>query len=162
MTSEEILNVLRRQEAMLILPHFDEETAFQIGSALQARAALQSAAVVIDIRSPSRRFYFAALPGSVPDYDDWARRKANVVLRCHKSSMQVGLQLYVDGRSQWPDAAMDMKDFAVHGGAFPVRVKGCGVVASIAVSGLPSREDHDMIICVLRDHLGLNDVPPTP
>ena len=72
------------------------------------------------------------------------------------------LQLYVDGRSQWPDAAMDMKDFAVHGGAFPVRVKGCGVVASIAVSGLPSREDHDMIICVLRDHLGLNDVPPTP
>jgi uncharacterized protein (UPF0303 family) len=156
------IEALRAQERALVLPHFDEEAAYSLGTALRKKCAVVAAPVVIDIRSPSRRLFFAALPGSAPDNEDWARRKANVVLRRHESSMLAGEILKSEGRSQWPDAGLDVKDFALHGGGFPVRVRGVGVVASIAVSGLPSRQDHDMIVTALAEHLGVTDVARTP
>lgn len=160
--ADSAIEILRRQELALVLPQFDEDVAMALGTALHARAAAQKAPVVIEIRGPDRRFYFAALSGSTPENDNWARRKANSVLYRHTSSLLAGAILAKEGRSQWPDAVMQMEDYSVHGGAFPVRVKGSGVVAVIAVSGLPSREDHDLIVSVLRDYLGANNVPPTP
>lgn len=117
---------------------------------------------MIDIRTPDRRLYFAALPGSTPDNEDWARRKGNVVFRCHASSMLAGEILKGEGRSQWPDAALEVKDFALHGGGFPVRVRDAGVVAAVAISGLPSREDHDMIVTALATYLSVADLAATP
>ena len=70
--------------------------------------------------------------------------------------------LKAEERSQWPDSALDVKEFALHGGGFPVRVHGVGVVASIAISGLPSYLDHDMIVKTLAEYLGVTDVDPTP
>lgn len=41
-------------------------------------------------------------------------------------------------------------DYAIHGGGWPVRVKGVeGVVAVIVVSGLKQEEDHGIIVEVL-------------
>jgi uncharacterized protein (UPF0303 family) len=156
------IETLIRQEQALVLTGFDEDVAYRIGLALRARCAAIAAPAVIDIRSASRRYFFAALPGSTPDNDEWARRKANVVLRCHASSMLVGFRLRAAGRSQWPDAAMTIEDFADHGGSFPVRILGVGVIAAITVSGLPSREDHDLVVSTLAAYLGAVDVPPTP
>lgn len=136
--------------------------AYSFGIALRAKCAAVRAPVVIEIRSASRRLFFAALPGSAADNADWARRKGNVVLRRHKSSMLAGEILKSESRSQWPDAALDVKDFALHGGGFPVRVRGAGVVASIAISGLPSHQDHDMVVTTLAEHLGVTDVCRTP
>ncbi len=158
MPKTSLMEALLRQEQQLVLPSFDETAAHEIGSAIRAEAVARKAAVVIDIRTPSRRLYYAALPGSSADNEDWARRKSNVVLRCHMSSLRMGLQLEEKGRPQWPDMAMDHKDYAVHGGSFPVQVKGVGVVAAISVSGLPSREDHEMITSVLAKRLGLMGV----
>jgi uncharacterized protein (UPF0303 family) len=152
------LDALLRQEHLLILPSFDETTAYEIGSALRAEAVARKAPVVIDIRTAARRLYYAALPGSSADNEEWARRKSNVVLRCHTSSLRMGQMLEDKQRPQWPDAALDPKDYAVHGGSFPVTVAGTGVVAAISVSGLPSREDHEMITAVLAKRLGVKGI----
>ena len=153
---------LRNQEAALALPIFDEEVAYTLGTALRAKCLSAGAPIVIDIRTPSRRLFFAALPGSTPDNEDWARRKGNVALRCHASSMLTSENLKAEGRSQWPGGALEVKDFALHGGGFPLRVPGVGVVAAIAISGLPSREDHDMIVTTLAAHLNVTDLARTP
>ena len=160
--SPDDLDALKRQERVLVLPAFDETVAHALGTALRARASAAKAPVVIDIRSPNRRYYFCALPGSTPDNDEWARRKANVVLRCHESSYLFGLRQTARNRQQWPDLALPHEDYATHGGAFPLRVAQAGVVASIAVSGLPSREDHDMIVLGLAEYLGVVGCPATP
>jgi uncharacterized protein (UPF0303 family) len=94
---------LRNQEAVLALPIFDEEVAYTLGTTLHAKCLGAGAPVVIDIRTPSRRLFFAALPGSTPDNEDWARRKGNVALRCHASSMLASENLKAEDRSQWPD-----------------------------------------------------------
>lgn len=126
------------------------------------RAGKIKAPIVIDIRSASRRYYFSALPVSTPENEDWARRKGNAELHCHASSMLVRLRLEQEGRSQWPDAALPWRDYVAHAGGFPIRVKRVGLVAAIGVSGLPSREDHDLSVQALSEHLGVADFPATP
>ena len=144
---------LERQEAELVLPDFTMETACRLGLALHDAARRQAAPLVIDIRSSDRTYFHMALPGSIPDNDDWARRKGNVVLRKQESSLLVGRRLEAANDTVGLHLGMDPRDYAAHGGAFPVRVANCGVVAVIAVSGLPSVEDHDLIVRVLREHL---------
>jgi uncharacterized protein (UPF0303 family) len=45
-------------------------------------------------------------------------------------------------------------EFAIHGGGFPVRVKGVdGIVGVIVVSGLKQEDDHQVIVEVLREFI---------
>jgi uncharacterized protein (UPF0303 family) len=41
-------------------------------------------------------------------------------------------------------------EFSPHGGAFPIRVKGVGIVAAATVSGLPQEDDHALVVEALR------------
>ena len=50
---------------------------------------------------------------------------------------------------------LDRDAYAAHGGAFPVTVRGVGVVGTVAVSGLPQLEDHAFVVRVLSDFLGV-------
>ena len=48
---------------------------------------------------------------------------------------------------------LDIAEYVLAGGGFPVTVKGAGVIGVIAVSGLPEREDHNVVVDALCDHL---------
>lgn len=147
-----LLDTLERQENQLVFKTFDEITALEVGQALVSQALADKAPVVIDIRTPDRTLFHAALPGSSPDNDHWARRKSNVALRFHRASMRIGELNRSKDRGVTPDLGLDPLDYADHGGSFPVRL-GSLVVAAITVSGLKSQEDHDMIVKVLEDYL---------
>ena len=136
---------LAEEEARLVFGRFDEDTALQLGIALVELAWAEALPVVIDIRTPDRTLFHAALPGSSPDNDDWARRKSNAALRFHKSSLRVGTELRAKDRSL-AYQGLPAADFADHGGAVPVRVAGVGVVAVATVSGLPQRDDHALVV----------------
>lgn len=153
-----LISALEQQEQALVLGGFDEDTAFEIGNALRERAVASKAPVVIDIRTANRRLYFAALPGSAPDNDEWARRKGNMALRKQCSSLLCGERLKASGQSVGQDMGLDPLDYAAHGGSFPVRVTGVGVVAVITVSGLPSRDDHELIVGVLARYLDVQNI----
>jgi uncharacterized protein (UPF0303 family) len=45
-------------------------------------------------------------------------------------------------------------EFASHGGAFPLTVKGAGVIGVVTVSGLPQRQDHEFVVEALCAVLG--------
>lgn len=156
--SKALIAAITEQENRLVLDKFDEEAAFEIGCALRARAMELKAPVSIEIRSANRRYFFTALEGSTPENQDWARRKINTVLRNHKSSMRVGLEHAELGVVQWPTMAMPFEEYVTAGGAYPVKVKGVGVVAAIGISGLPSIEDHKISTSVLSARLGIEDV----
>lgn len=142
------------EEARLVFDGFDEAAAFEIGCRLVDAARRAKAPVVIDIRTPDRTLFHAALAGAAPANDLWARRKSNVVFHFHRSSYAVGLENARKDRSLGPGIGLDPIDYADHGGSFPVRVRGVGVVAAITVSGLASAEDHAMIVAVLESMLG--------
>lgn len=149
------LDQLAKQEEILVFDRFDEDTAWSIGSKLVGVAQAQNAPVAIDIRTSDRTLFHASLPGAKPANDAWAMRKSNLTLREHESSMRFGLGLKTKGKTL-ADHGINFTDYADHGGSFPIRVAGVGVIGAITVSGLASHEDHAMIVDILAEHLGVS------
>ncbi len=141
---------LEEQERRLVLARFDEGVAVDLGLALVALARNGKLPIVIDIRTPDRTLFHAAMPGATPLNDKWARRKSNAALMWQASSLLVGTRMAVKGDSLGSNGFSEA-DFAVHGGSVPVRVAGVGVVAALTVSGLPSVEDHALVVRVLEE-----------
>ena len=139
------LATLAAEDARLILAGFDETTALKLGMILMDLARKDALPVVINIRTANRTLFHAALPGSAPLNDVWARRKSATALLMQASSMMVGLRNAEKGRTLAFNG-VDEADYADHGGAVPIRVKGVGMVAVATVSGLPQVEDHKLVV----------------
>ncbi len=152
MSEEALIEVLRRQEAELAFASFDEAAAFSIGSAIRERASRESLKIVVAIRLWNRLLFYAALPGSSGDNWTWAQRKSNVVERWGKASYRALVENKRNRTYPWNDDA-DPKLYALHGGAFPIVIKGTGPIGSITVSGLPEADDHSVVVEAVCDYL---------
>ncbi|MER8825025.1 heme-degrading domain-containing protein [Mesorhizobium sp. M0938] len=150
------IEAIKRQEATLVFPTFDEAVAFKIGSAIRERALAENMPIIVDIRTFDRPLFYAAMPGSNASNPDWARRKINVVRRYLKSTYRMVLEQQRPERSFKVGEGLDIADYVLAGGGFPITVKGAGVIGVIAVSGLPEREDHCVVIDALCEHLGID------
>lgn len=149
---------IAQQEQLLVFPAFDEDTAWRVGSRLRGLAAGRGLAVAIEVRLHGNTVFFCAMPGTAPANADWARRKRNVVEWLHLSSYAVGVEDAMKGRSITQQMGLPDRDVASHGGSMPVRVAGVGVVGAVTVSGLPQRDDHELVIEVFAELLGKNYV----
>jgi uncharacterized protein (UPF0303 family) len=152
----EDLDRIALQERELILPRLDADIAWQIGSKLRAIAADRHLPIVIDIRRFGHALFYAAMDDTTPDNPEWVRRKGNVVARFHHSSYTAALNEKLKGKSIYESQGLPLADYATHGGSFPLRVVNAGVVGSITVSGLPMRQDHELVIEALCSVLGRN------
>ena len=153
MTGTELLDALIAQESRLVFDSFDEETAWALGVALREAAVAAFLPVAISIRRNGQRLFHAALPGATADNDGWLERKSAVVDRYGRSSLRVGEQFRVDGGSFEANSRLDPSDYAAHGGAFPILVRGTGCVGTVAVSGLPQVEDHQFVVDTIEGFL---------
>jgi uncharacterized protein (UPF0303 family) len=149
MTLEQDLERVAQQEERLRFPSFDANTAWTVGTRLRAIAEARGLAVAIDIQVNGHPLFFAAMPGTTPDNVDWIRRKRNVVLRFHRSSYAIGLQLRKQQTTLTEQVGVEARDYAPHGGCFPIKLHGTGCIGTITVSGLPQRADHELIVEVL-------------
>jgi len=153
MNLEQDLAIISRQEQLLCFKQFDERTAWEIGSRLKVAAEKRGAVIAIDVTLVGHTLFAYAMPGTSPNNADWVRRKRNTVLHFYRSSYAVGLQLENDKADFTGKFGLSLSDYAVHGGSFPIRIVGTGVVGAITVSGLPQREDHKIMIEVIADFL---------
>jgi uncharacterized protein (UPF0303 family) len=153
MNLEQDLARIALQEERLQFDGFDATTAWTLGTRLRGVAEARGAAVAIDIQLHGQPLFFYAMPGTTPDNSDWIRRKRNVVLRYHRSSYAVGLRLEQQQTTLYEKVGLDPRDYAPHGGCFPLKLRGTGCIGTITVSGLPQREDHGLIVEVLAELL---------
>jgi uncharacterized protein (UPF0303 family) len=134
------------QERELALPRLDMQVAWELGACLRGLAQDRGLRVVIDVRRFGQPLFYTALDGTTPDNVDWVRRKSNLVARFHCSSYAISLKLKAGGQTLQEKYGLPDADFAAHGGSFPLSVAGAGVIGSITVSGLPQREDHELVV----------------
>lgn len=156
MAAADDLKKIAEQEAALVFERFDEATAFAVGTAIREHALAASLPIVIDIQTWDRPLFYAALAGSTGSNPNWARRKRNVVKMFLRSTYRLVLEKARPDRSFAVGEGLDPADYVLAGGGFPVTVKGVGVVGVIAVSGLPERQDHEVIVAALCGHFGLD------
>jgi uncharacterized protein (UPF0303 family) len=152
-TSWPSLDELAAEEAELQFPGFSPDDAWQLGGALVTAAREAGAPVAVDITRHGHQQFHAALAGSSPDNDRWIERKARVVDRFGHSSLYMRVLCERDGATLEEKFLLDGREFAAHGGAFPILVRGVGPVGTVVVSGLPQLEDHRMVVAALREHL---------
>lgn len=150
----EDLAIISNQEQRLKFPAFNEESAWKMGCRVRDMAIARVAPVVIEVRRSGQLLFFCAMAGSTPDNAEWTRRKSNVVARFHRSSYGLGLELQQKNTNLTDRFGLPLTEFAAHGGSFPVAIAGSGVIGSIAVSGLPQRADHELVVEVLCRELG--------
>ena len=148
--SADLISALETEARALVLPAFSETDALALGQALVAMGLARNLPIVINIRSPNRTYFHAALPGSSPLNDHWAQRKSNSALMFHTASYLVGQRHLAKGGSLAANG-LDPETYADHGGAVPIVVAGVGLVAVATVSGLPSAEDHALVVAALKD-----------
>ncbi|KAJ5173114.1 hypothetical protein N7492_005707 [Penicillium capsulatum] len=161
---------------------FTTDTAWTLGTALRNRIltlpGTQRKPALISIALATATtgggplhvvFQSATASGTIPDNENWVRRKRNTVLRWGLSSwamrQKIVSGLTAGATANDVESAFVKKyalasanggavadEYAIHGGGYPVRVQGVeGVVAVVVVSGLKQEDDHQVVAETVRD-----------
>jgi uncharacterized protein (UPF0303 family) len=149
------LQRIAMQEERLALARFDASAAWTLGSRLKTMAEAREAALAIEVRLARRTVFFHAMAGARPSNGDWVRRKRNTVEFLAWSSYRAALTPPVDGHTIAERMGLALRDYGFAGGAFPIAVQGVGLVGVVAVSGLPQRDDHAMVVEALAELAGV-------
>lgn len=155
MNPAEDLIILAQQEALLRFPAFDTNTAWQLGNLLREALLERNAGGSVEIELAGHLLFACATPGATPGQADWIRRKRNTVHRFARSSYAIGRTLERDGETLEARHGLSLTDYAAHGGGFPLFLAGTGCVGSIILSGLPQRDDHNLVVTAIAQQLNL-------
>lgn len=150
----EDLERIALEEKELRLPRLDAQMAWELGTRLRTMGVERGMKLVVDVRRFGQPLFYSALEGTTPDNAEWVRRKSNVVARFHRSTYAVGLTQKSKGTSLHERYGLPVADYVSDGGGFPLNVEGAGVVGSVTVSGLPQRDDHNLVVEALCAILG--------
>jgi uncharacterized protein (UPF0303 family) len=150
---KQTLAELLSQEQELQFREFGYDDALRLGLKLVEHAKAGAKPLTVDICRNGQQLFHCALPGTSADNDLWIRRKNTVVNHYGHSSFYVGTQFRSRGTTFEQSSRLDPGQYAAHGGAFPIIVRGVGVVGTVTVSGLPQEEDHGLVVQVLREFL---------
>lgn len=152
---EQMLRRLLEQEDVLQFSEFSNETAYDLGVRLVEAARSEQKGITIDISRNGQQLFHCALPGTSADNDEWIKRKNRAVNRFGHSSFYLGRYHASQGTTLEERMYVNPAEYAAHGGAFPILIKGVGVVGTITVSGLPQQEDHEFVTRIIADYLGV-------
>lgn len=142
-------SLVQEQQATTLI-RFDYAMAWQLGALMQAEAAARQLPVAIEVTNGDTVVFFSLLPGATPDNPDWTRRKRNVALRFHQSSLHMRVLCEQHGWEFSERFRLSPQDYAASGGGVPIIIEGTGVVGAASVSGLPDTEDHALVVNALR------------
>ena len=137
----------------LELTGFSLADALRLGRIATDLAVVRRLPVLIEIVVGQRVAYRVAMPGTTADNDEWLRRKFRVVARFEESTLAVRVAHEEKDRLFNETTGLPESEFAAHGGGWPIRVVGVGVVGMFGVSGLPQVADHELIVESLGIHL---------
>lgn len=140
-------------EARVQLDHLDTEAALRIGEIALQIGRERSLALAIEVRIGEWTVFHAALPGTDSGNDSWIARKARVVAKTGRSTMFERVQAEELGIDWYIANDAPEKDYAIHGGGFPLTVKGEGHKGTLLISGLPQVEDHLLAVEIVEQYI---------
>ena len=150
---EKELQRVEVEERELVFGGFSNDDALALGLAIVDKARERRLSIAVDVERSGQRLFHYAAEGTSPDNAGWIERKKALVRRVFRSSYAVGLKLRAQGKTIEESMGLRAAEFAAHGGCFPIVVKGVGFVGTVTVSGLPQKDDHDLVVESIREFL---------
>lgn len=147
------LATLARQEQLLQFDSFTNDTALELGLKVIELARAAGKSVSVNVTRDGTMLFYHGMAGTSADNANWIRRKSNLVNRTGHSSFYTHTEVKNSGGDFEALPDLDMRDYAAHGGAFPLLLKGSGRIGTITVSGLPGADDHAMAVAALKSCL---------
>jgi len=148
------LEKLIEQENALQFERFDEDDAWRLGCSFVEKAQDDKLGITIDISTKDKVLFHCSRKGTNPDNDQWVIRKKNTVNRFGHSSWYIGQKLRELKQTLEQKYMVSDREYAAHGGSFPLTLQGVGIIGTITVSGLTQEEDHALVVDVLAAYLG--------
>ncbi|QGY32953.1 heme-degrading domain-containing protein [Pantoea cypripedii] len=136
---------VKEQEEKLTFRSFDGNAAWGIGNYLREAAQSRNVDIAVEIFINGMVIFLMAMDKTAPDNSEWMRRKRNFVLRTRMCSYAGQLIRESAERGSNVLDGMSPEDFAANGGSFPIVVTGVGIIGTVTVSGLSSRDDHYLV-----------------
>lgn len=146
----ELLAALAQQENALQFTTFSSDTALALGLKVIELARQKQKSITVQISVNGKLLFQHAMQGATADQADWIRRKSNVVLRFGRSSYAVGCDYRQRGVAFDQQKHLPAEEYAAFGGAFPILLRGSGMIGTAAVSGLRQAEDHALLVEALQ------------
>lgn len=147
------LETLLAQEAELQFSKFDAAAAWRLGSWIADKARKDGLKIAVGITRVGQRLFHFATDGTSHDNDEWMERKVKTVYRFGHSSFYMGRKLALEHKTAAEKYYVDEAEYCFHGGAFPIILKGTGLVGTLTISGLAQNEDHALAVEAIRHFL---------
>jgi uncharacterized protein (UPF0303 family) len=148
---EALISSIEAEIAELQFPRFGRDDALNLGLLLVELGKIGNLPIAVDITKGVQVLFHVALEGATPDNEHWVKAKQRTAARYEEPSLLVGLRGRLGGGRIEDNVWFDQSRYAAHGGSFPIYVDGVGVVATVTVSGLPQKADHDLVVQALRE-----------
>lgn len=155
MSVENDLKIIAEQETALQFEQFNEDTAFALGADVRESAKQLGRGIAVGVYLWDRTLFYGATAGASEGNRGWVERKAKLVKLQMKSSYRIVLERGDKPRLLEANWAIEPTEYALAGGAFPIVVKGIGIVGAISTSGLTERDDHELSRAAICKALGL-------
>jgi uncharacterized protein (UPF0303 family) len=159
---DEGIAIAEKQETLLQFSHFNRKDAWDLGNLIVSEILNKEYKLIVSIRMVSGLTLFQYAPeGTTLNNEQWMTRKFNMVRYRETSSLLA--KLIMEKKNESLELhGLDNAEYASTGGAFPITIRGTGLVCVAAVSGLPHLQDHDILVEFLSRFLGITDVPRIP
>lgn len=156
MSVESDIAQIIEQERAFVFERFDEDTAFAIGSHVREAARALGKGIAVGVLLWDRTMFYGTTAGIAWGNEPWVKRKVGTVRLMLKSSYRVVLERGDKPRVLEESWAQDIRDYALAGGAFPITLRGLGIVGGVATSGLSERQDHNLSAAAVAHALGID------
>ncbi|KAI8980932.1 hypothetical protein BDB01DRAFT_724650 [Pilobolus umbonatus] len=150
---ETVIKEILLQEEQCQFESFNANDALYLGLMLIDSAKPFSKPVAIDITLNEHQLFHYAMQGTSLDNEEWIRRKRNTVKRFNHSTYYMKNYLAKQSKSFEEKYYASEKEYSIHGGGFPLKIKNVGVVGTIVMSGLAQMEDHNLLADTIHQYI---------
>lgn len=161
-TLDKTIDIITKQESLLVFPHFNREDAWNLGHVFAGIIAKKKLPAPVCIRLLSGQIVFQwAGEGTNADNDYWMIRKYRLVRDTEMSTL-LNVAWFKKKGETLESRGLDPTRYAAAGGGFPIKLQGSGLAAVVCVSGLPQVSDHALLVEGISSYLGITSVPQLP
>ena len=134
-----------QDEEAIEFEFFRNQDAYHLGSYISEEAIRNNYPIIIRIEKNNDLIYQYANDNTSSDNSWWIEKKINVVKKFNKSSAFI-FEKFKSRNKRFEDIYINDNTCILAPGAVPIKVKNVGVIGVIAISGLDSVNDHQLII----------------